>query len=217
MRAVLLSLGLAVLGGCLSAEAPTGVAAPPIAAAAGAKTDIDAPSGRYVLDPTHASVLWRVSHLGLSQYTGRFNRIAAELDFVAETPERSSLTVQIETASIDTGYNALGLEKNFDAEVADALGAGAHPTIRFVSTGIARTGPATGQLNGDLTLNGITRPVALDVTFYGAKTDPFARKPRLGFAARGKIDRTQWGVDRWAAVGIGKEVELVIEAEFLRA
>lgn len=206
------------LAGCLSAEAPTGASAPPISAATpAAGGPIEAPTGRYALDPTHASVLWRLSHLGLSQYTGRFNRVRADLDLDAAAPERSSLSVVIEAGSVDTGYSQLGLERNFDADVAAALGAQAHPEIRFVSSKIEPTGPATGRLTGDLTLNGVTRPVTLDVTFYGAKTDPFVRKPRLGFAARGRIDRTQWGVDRWAAVGIGTEVELVIEAEFLRA
>lgn len=207
----------ALLAGCLSAEPPSGARSPSLATPVAASGEVEAPSGRYLLDPAHASVLWRVSHLGLSMYTGRFERVAGTLEFDARAPERSTLQVVIDAASVSTGYAALGRDRDFDAEIAEALGAAEAPEIGFVATGIARTGPATGQVRGELTLNGQTHPLTLAVTFYGAKLDPLARKTRMGFAARGVLDRAAWGVDRWSGFGVGREVELIIEAEFLKA
>lgn len=218
MRANLLIaiVSACALGACVSAVPPSGAASPAIGAPVSAQfaAPVDQPSGMYALDPAHASVLWRVSHFGLSMYTGRFNTIAAQLDFDGQAPQNSKISVTIAAASVDTGHQALGGKKDFNAEIANAaFGAEKNPQITFVSTSVTRTGPASGKLIGDLTLNGVTKPDMLDVTFYGGKANPFNGKQRLGFAARGKIKRADWGVTNWAGA-IGEDVELVIEAEF---
>lgn len=219
MRSALLAAALSVsLAACVSAQSPSGAVSPPIAmSAAAAPAAIEAPAGTYEIDNSHTSVLWRVSHFGLSMYTGRFNIVRGTLDFDPARPEASRLTVTIDANSVDTGFRALGRAEDFDGKIArDAFGAEANPTITFVSTGATRTGANTGRVTGDLTLNGVTRPATLEVTFYGTKVNPFSQRPMLGFAARGVIDRTQWGVDDWAGA-VGNEVEIVIESEFAKA
>lgn len=216
MRRILPAIFAAwMLGACVSAAPPSGAASPAIAGPVPlADAPLDLPSGTYALDPAHASVLWRVSHFGLSMYTGRFNTLAAQLDFDGEAPENSKIAVTIAAASVDTGHQALGGTKNFNAEIAkSAFGAEKSPQITFTSTAVMRTGPSSGKVTGDLTLNGVTKPATLDVTFYGGKPSPFNGKQRLGFAARGTILRSDWEVRNWAGA-IGDDVELVIEAEF---
>lgn len=216
MRIVAVSLAGLCLSACVSAEPPSGAVAPSIAAPESAAATKGLPEGAYTLDPSHTSVIWRVSHFGLSMYTGRFNLAAADLDFDPDDPEQSSLKVEIEARSVDTGFKALGRDSDFDAEIAAVLGAAETPKITFVSTAIEETGPATGRVTGDLTLNGVTKPATLDVTFYGGRKSPLDLKTHLGFAARGVIKRSDWGVTEWAGP-VGDEVQLVIEAEFVKA
>jgi polyisoprenoid-binding protein YceI len=203
---------------CLSALAlaPLPALAQAPAAPAAAGVQISVPSGAYELDNAHTSVIWRVSHFGLAMYTGRFNIVSGTLNFDAQAPEKSTLSVSIDANSIDTGHKAIKADSTFDAKIAkEALGAEKTPKIMFVSTAVQRTGDRTGKVTGNLTLNGQTKPVTLDVTFRDGKFISFVRKNMLGFAATGKFKRSEWGIANWAGA-VGDEVELVIEAEFGR-
>jgi polyisoprenoid-binding protein YceI len=173
-----------------------------------------APSGDYRLDPQHASLVWRIGHAnGLSRYTARFDRFDAALVFDPTAPEAARLEVVIEAASVNTGLPA------FDEKLAaadDVFDADTHPQIRFVSTKIEPTGPATGRVSGNLTLRGQTAPVTLEVTYNGGVFDPLRGADAIGFSATGAFDRTVFGADAWTSFGVGREVEVQIEAEFLR-
>jgi len=172
---------------------------------------IEQPAGAYVLDRSHASVIWRVSHLGVSMYAARFDRFGGELNFDPKDPSKSALTATIDATSVNTGYPG---EKDFSKEVADkALGADKHPEIKFVSTAIALTGERTGTVTGNLTFNGVTKPTTLNVTFVGGGTNPRSGKPLIGFSAKGSIKRSDFGSTQWAPF-IGDTVELDIDAEF---
>ena len=92
-----------------------------VAAALGAALGVSAhaaeltvPSGTYQLDPTHASMVWKVKHLGLSNYTARFNRFDATITLDAENPTASTVTATVDPASIDTDY-PLAEQKDFNA------------------------------------------------------------------------------------------------------
>jgi polyisoprenoid-binding protein YceI len=173
-------------------------------------------AGAYELDNSHTSVLWRVSHFGLSMYTGRFNIVTGTLNFDPKAPEKSALSVTIEANSLDTGHKAIKADSGFDAKIIkDALGAEKTPKITFVSSKVERTGERTGKVTGNLTLNGQTKPVTLDVTFRDGRFISFTKKEALGFAATGKFKRSDFGITNWAPA-VGDDVELVIEAEFGR-
>lgn len=173
------------------------------------------PAGTYTLDLNHTSVLWRVSHAGLSNYTGRFNDVSGTLDFDPSDPAASQLTVTIDPLSIDTDYpNAE--TKNFNDILASDpkyFNASAWPEITFTTTGIdLRDDGRTGQVRGDLTLLGQTHPLILEVTLNGARADFFGR-PTFGFSATTIVDRAQHGMTALLP-NIGQSVEVIIETEF---
>lgn len=176
----------------------------------------DMPAGVYTLDETHAMLIWRVSHLGLSNYTARFTKFDADLRFDPANPENSSLTATVDPTSIETDY-PYPEEKDFDAKLVEGeewFNAINFPEITFQSTVITRTGENTGAMTGDLTFLGVTKPMTLDVTFNGAMAEqPFSKKPTLGFSATGTINRSEWGMATYVPT-IGDEIELLIEAEF---
>lgn len=190
-----------------------------LAAAPALADPITVPSGTYTLDPTHTSVVWKVSHLGMSNYTARFDGISGSLDLNAEDPTASVVSVVIDPASISTGY-PLAAEKDFDAKLAQDekwFNAGAFPEISFTSNSLEMTGETTGTMTGDLTLLGVTQPVTFDVTLNGQfPTHPFAPDTAaLGFSARTVIDRTDFGFTELVP-GIGAEVEVLVETEFTK-
>jgi len=174
-------------------------------------------AGTYRLHPTHASLTWKVNHLGLSFYTARFTRFDATLDIDPAKPTDAKLTATVDVSSLETDYpNAE--QKDFDKELVTAarwFNNGDHPDITFASTGLEMTGDNTAKLTGDLTFLGATHPVTLDVTLNGQIMHPFANKPAMGFSAVGKLDRTTWGMSELVP-NVGAEVQLLIEAEFIK-
>ncbi|WP_291842086.1 YceI family protein [Maricaulis sp.] len=169
------------------------------------------PAGEWALDPAHASLTWQVRHMGLSWYTGRFDTLDARLDFDPARPEAAQLTAILDPASISTGDPA------FDAALAaDWFHAGRHPQIVFNSSAIEITGETTGRVTGDLTLNGVTAPVTLDVTFNGGLTSLIEGRPAIGFSAAGSLDRDTFNVGNLPHSIVGPTVRILIEAEFLR-
>lgn len=197
-----------------SAQTPP---APEANAPASYPVEVDLPSGTYRLDPRHASVLFRIRHVGVSWFTARFDGKDATLVLDPADPSRSQLTASVVTDSVNTGVlNAQG-ERAFDHSIGRALGAAETPAITFVSTAIERTGATTARITGDLTMNGQTHPATLDATFIGDTNDILRGNARvLGFSAQGSIDRTQWGVNDWRAF-TSEDVQIVIEAELVRS
>lgn len=181
------------------------------------RAEIDVPAGTFALDPTHASVTWKVNHLGLSNYTARFTKLDASLDFDPKTPANSKLTVSVDPASLKTDY-PFPAKENFDKKLIESekwFNAGAHKTISFTSTKVEMTGDFTAKVTGNLTFRGETKPVILDVTLNNAiKEHPFAKKPALGFSATTKLSRSEFGMTHLVPM-VGDEVTLLIEAEFV--
>ncbi len=188
------------------------VAAAP-AAAQSAK--IDAPAGDYVLDKTHASITWKVMHLGMSHYTARFTGFDMALVLDPVTPTKSAISVSIDPKSVETDF-PFPEKEDFDKVIAEKfLLAGEHPTITFQSTGIKTTGAKTGKLTGNLTLMGVTKPVTLDVTLNGAMVHPFRKIPVVGFSATGRFKRSDFGSTVLQGP-VGDEITVIIEAEFFK-
>lgn len=169
------------------------------------------PEGAYRLDPEHTALLFKIDHLGFSQFVGRFDRVDAALNFEPNDPQASELTVLVDMASIDVNPPAFAEELRgpdwFDVE--------RFPEARFESRTIEVTGENTGIVRGDLTLHGITRPVTLDVTFNGGGDNLITGTYTLGFAASGTLKRSDFGLGAYAPA-VGDEVELEISVEFGR-
>jgi polyisoprenoid-binding protein YceI len=176
---------------------------------------VNAPAGVYEIEKTHASILWRVKHLGLSMYTARFLGFDSEITLDPKTPTNSTVTATIDPKSVRTDF-PFPEKEDFDKVVGERFLKGAqHPKVSFRSTNLTATGPTTGTLTGDLTLGGVTRPVALAVTLNGAMEHPFRKVPILGFSARGTFKRSDFGLTELVGP-IGDEVEIIIEAEYLK-
>ncbi len=185
--------------------------------AAHADNHIEAPSGTYVNDPAHTRLLWKIEHLGLSNYTARINGVAITLEFDAADPARSAVAARIDPLSIDTGFKG---DKDFDAEIATdpkILNAGEFPSIEFTSSAVTMTSATTAEIQGELTLLGITLPVALNAVLSGSTAShPFARVPALGFQATGSFDRTDFGLTFLSGSALGDTIEIEIQTEFIK-
>lgn len=169
----------------------------------------NAPTGQYVADQTHRYITFSYSHLGFSNPYVRWRDWDATLDWNAEDPEKSSVSVTIDAASVDTGVDVFDGHMKGDTffDVAN------HPEITFVSTEIKRTDDFTGTITGDLTIKGNTLPVTLETTFNKGDFVQRSNLHKLGFSAKTTVKRSDFGVDAFAPA-VSDEVEIVIEVEF---
>src|SRR6185369_2506958 len=115
--------------------------------------------------------------------------------------------VTLNPASVDT-HNA-----KLEGEIRDWFKVTQFPTVTFKSTKITRTGPSTGEIEGDLTMLGQTHPLKLAATFQGASTHMMKKTPVFGISAVGTLKRSTWGVS-YGIPMVGDDVELQIDAEF---
>ena len=184
--------------------------AAPLPVMAGDSGPASMPAGTYVIDPHHASLIGSVSHFGRSIYVFRFDRFDASYDYDPAAPEEAKLTVSIDVNSLDTGWDKA--DKQFSRDFA---GAAKTPVARFVSTSIVSNG-STGTVTGDLTLNGVTKPVSLAVTFngYGPLGPMGLLGKKAGFSATGTVKRSDFGLTRDLPM-VGDDVSLQINAEFV--
>ena len=173
------------------------------------------PSGAYQLEKAHGSLIVRVKHMGLSNYTVRFTDFDATLDFDPKNPAASHVKAIINPLSVRAEHPT---DTGWDKRIGEDLLEGAEfPQIVFDSKSIEVTGEFTGRITGDLTLMGVTEPVTLDVTYNGAAPGAVLYQGRdaVGFSARGTLARSDFGLTRYASI-VGDEVEIVIEVEFTR-
>ena len=168
--------------------------------------------GTYALDTMHTTLGFTVRHMAVSKVRGAFNTFEGTLE-LAENPEDSKVSVTIQAGSVDTRDenrdNHLRTNDFFDVEN--------HPTWTFVSTAIKAEAPNEWQVEGDLTIRGVTRSVTLDTTLEGVVKDPYGMH-RVGFSAKTTINREDFGVAFGAVMEAGglvvaKKVDIEIEAE----
>jgi polyisoprenoid-binding protein YceI len=217
--ATLLLAGL--LAACSRGESPRQAqsASAPAPSPAIAK---DIPAGDYKLDPSHASLIFRVDHLGFSNYTARFKRFDAQLQkFDPNDLTAASLEVSVDPRSIETDFPDPGtLDFNAMLQSEQWLNAAQFPEIKYRSTSIALTGSNALRVNGDLTFRGVTKPVVLDAEFNGGYAGhPMDPNARIGFSARGTLQRSQFGMGYGipapgTTMGVSDAVEFIIEVEF---
>lgn len=180
----------------------------------------------YKVEPTHASLTWKVNHQGLSLYTARFTQFDATLTFDPANPAASTLSATVNPLSVRTDYSGDFKATHANSPYAswdEALArdpkwfnADAHPAITFNGTGITVTGENTGTVTGDLTFLGVTKPVTLNVRFNGEKEFPWNNGAKsIGFSATGTIKRSEFGMATMLG-GLGDDVEIALEVEFLQ-
>jgi polyisoprenoid-binding protein YceI len=201
-------------GTFFSAPSPAADTAPPAASLA------PAPAGQYKVDPAHASVEFRVSHMGFSTFTSRFARFESVLTFDPKNIPASKVTATIEASSIE--LNSWPKQCVDILKGPQLLNTEKFPTIEFKSERIEMTGPKTMQIHGTLTVLGVSRPIVLNATFNGgyagmANMDPNAR---IGFSAHGIVKRSEFGMSfgipaAGTSIGVGDAIDVRIEAEII--
>ena len=143
----------------------------------------------WTLDPAHSSVTFSAKHMMVTTVRGSMKIRDFELDAVFDRPEASKVRVSLDAASIDTGQEAR--DQHLRSE--DFLKTEEFPTIDFVSTRVVRRDDDSGELHGDLTIRGVTRPVVLDADFGGIVAN-MQGGHRAAFSARTKINREDFGL-----------------------
>ena len=143
----------------------------------------------YRIDSGHSFVQFKISHIGVSWMIGTFETVSGSFTFDSEAgPESQSISVEIDTASVDTNH----AERDKHLRSADFLNVDEYPTATFVSTGYEGDGEA-GVMTGDLTLHGVTKPIAIEVTKVGEGKDPWGGY-RAGFEGSVTIARKDFGM-----------------------
>ena len=176
------------------------------------------PAGRYVADVNHSSLLWRIKHLALAWYTGRFRQFSIDLDFDPDRPENNRVRAVVGLASVRTEYT--GSDKDWDQELSESahfLDSGTAPQATFVSTVVRPTGEHRADVDGELTFRGLSRPVTLHATYNGAMTDHPSGRAMVGFSAVGVIRRSEFGLTFALGPRMPDEVQIIIEAELALA
>lgn len=208
-RALMLALPIA-----LAAAAAPMVAQMPEAPGKADKTRVVA--GSYMADAGHSLVGWRVNHFGFNDYFGLFGDVTGTLDIDPANPAAAKVSVKIPVSKIVTVNPALTahlLKPGADGKPADFFGA-APADATFVSTAVAPGADGvSAKITGDLTLNGVTKPVTIDATFAGAGTNPFTKAATLGFHGKATIKRSDFNV-KYGIPFVSDEVTLDITTAF---
>jgi len=170
------------------------------------------PSGSYEVEPTHAYINFQYNHLGLSNPTLSFDDFKVDLNLDTNDPTKSMVMVTIDPSSIIAGSD-IWKEHLTGTDFFDTSN---HPDITFMSTSIEAAGDGAYKMMGDLTIKGMTKPVALSVTMNAAMNHPMTGKPVIGLDASGQILRSDWGLGKFAP-NVSDEVQLNISTELVAA
>ena len=146
-------------------------------------------TGTWNIDPAHTRVGFSARHAMVATVRGSFNQLSGVLDLDDLTPSRSTATVTVRSASIDTGQ----ADRDKHLRGADFFDADKWPELSFKSTNVRATGADEYVLTGDLTIRDVTRPVELSITYLGSSTDPFGNA-RAGFDGHAEISRKDFGL-----------------------
>jgi polyisoprenoid-binding protein YceI len=172
-------------------------------------------AGAWAVDTSHSTVEFVARHLMVTKVRGRFSDYSVDLT-IGDRPEDSAVAVTIQTASISTGDEG----RDGHLTSADFLDVGEYPTLTFVSRSVSADGD-DWDVEGDLTVRGVTKPVTLKVEFAGVSEDPWGNT-KAGFSAQTEIDREDFGLT-WnqplagGGVLVSKKVKIELDLQAVRA
>ena len=171
---------------------------------------------KWVLDPTHSEILFKVKHLMITNVKGEFRKFDASLVSDGNNFSKAKVNVTIDTASVFTN------EENRDNHLksADFFEVETHKEITFEGTSFESTDNENYILKGLLTIKGVSKEVSLDVEFGGVNKDPWGNE-KAGFSVSGKINRKDWGLNWNAALETGgvlvsEDVKINAEVQFVK-
>lgn len=166
---------------------------------------------KWNLDPTHSEITFKVRHMMISNVKGAFNNFSAEIEAEDDAFKNAKVSATVNTDSIDTNNT----DRDNHLKSADFFNAETNPTITFESSALS------DDITGNLTINGVTKPVELEVEFGGINVDPWGNT-KAGFTFEGKIKRSDFGLNWNAALETGgvlvsDDVKIAGELQFVKA
>jgi polyisoprenoid-binding protein YceI len=179
----------------------------------------------YNIDSSHSTVGFNITHMMISKVNGRFDKYESAFKFDDKTGELSDVTAKIDVTSVNTNEPKrdahLKSPDFFGATDKDGKVVAAKQYMTFKSNGKAMIDLKTKapvKLTGDLTVNGVTKPVTLEVTYKGTVKDPFVKATHLGFSAKTTIKRGEFGMKfnkalETGGVLVGEDVAVELDGE----
>jgi len=173
-------------------------------------------TSNWNIDPTHSGINFAIRHMVVSKVRGRFAKYTGTLSLDDEDLTRSSVEATIDSSSIDTA----AAQRDDHLRSADFFDVEKFPELRFRSTRIERVDDGAYRLIGELTIRDVTRELWLDVEYGGRAKDPWGNE-RIGFIARGALDRKDFGLG-WnqlletGGVLVGERLEIELEVQAVK-
>ena len=169
----------------------------------------------WLIDDTHTHLGFSVKHMMVATVRGRFTKYRGTVSIDPKDFARSTFEGEVDVASIDTGNT----QRDDHLRTSDFFDAPNHPTIRFKSQRIEPKGDGEFVVHGDITIRGVTQPIAFEVEYHGVSKNPWG-KTVTGLSARGTINRKDFGVNYNAVleaggVAVSEKVKIEIEAELI--
>jgi polyisoprenoid-binding protein YceI len=164
------------------------------------------PSGTYKIDGVHSTVLFKVKHMSASWSFGRFDKISGSFSVNTASPEKSSVSVEIATESIDTGNS----QRDGDLKGPTFLDAVQFPSISFASKSVKKAGEGKYTIEGELNLHGVKKPLTVDFEQVGFSDTKMG--VRAGFFGTFGVKRSDFGM-KVAPEAVGDEVQMTVSIE----
>jgi polyisoprenoid-binding protein YceI len=171
---------------------------------------------KWVLDPTHSEVQFKVKHLVISTVTGFFRKFEGEVVTESDDFSDSEIDFALDIDSIDTNQE----QRDQHLKSAEFFDGATYPKISFKSTSLKKIDADSYKLEGNLTIKDVTKPVTLNVEF-GGSADDFYGNTKAGFEVTGKISRKEFGLT-WNAVTeagsvvVGDDIKLIMNVQFIK-
>jgi polyisoprenoid-binding protein YceI len=171
---------------------------------------------KWVADPTHSEISFKVKHMMMTNVTGTFGQFSVDAETEAEDFSSAKVSFAAQIASINTGNE----QRDGHLKSADFFDAEKNPELKFVSTSMTKKDDENYVLKGDLTIGEVTNSVSLDVEFGGINKDPWGNQ-KAGFSITGKINRKEFGLTWNAALETGgvlvsEDVKLAAEIQLVK-
>lgn len=171
---------------------------------------------KWVLDPTHSEIGFKVKHMMFTNVSGKFNQFEATAETEGDDFETAKIHFSGDASSISTGNE----DRDTHLRSGDFFDAENNPKLQFESTSFTKKSADSYELKGNLSIRGVSKPIVLDVEYGGIGQDPWGNT-KAGFSATGKISRKDWGLNWNSALEAGgvlvsDEVRLVIELQFVK-
>lgn len=171
---------------------------------------------KWLLDPAHSELTFKIKHLMISNISGAFKNFSAQVETEETDFSKANINLTAEMNSISTNNE----QRDVHLRSSDFFEVEKFPQLKFTSTGIEQIDDESFNLYGDLTMKGVTKPVKLNMEFNGIVKDPYGQE-KVGFLVSGKINRNDWGINLNVALEtgglmLGEDVRIQCEVQFVR-